>query len=147
VSEIAIAEREYALLRRDLGERVKELTMLHQAAQVLAEDARPVEEVLRDLVQLMPPAWQYPEVTAARIVVGNLEVTTSGFAEAPWTQQAGFISSHGERGLLQVVYLEPRPVEAEGPFLAEERSLIESLAQMVRTALDRRAAWGAAARD
>ncbi|MGH7552338.1 MAG: sensor histidine kinase, partial [Longimicrobiales bacterium] len=133
--------REYRKLRHDLGERVKELTILHAASQILADDARSTPDVLRELVALMPPAWQYPEVTAARIAIGEIDVMTPGFEPGPWMQQAEFTTSDGQRGIMQVAYLEARPPEAEGPFLAEERSLIRSLAQMVNAALDRRIAW------
>jgi signal transduction histidine kinase len=131
----------YLKLRHALGERIKELTILHSAAEILAEDARPVAAVLRDLVDLMPPAWQYPETTAARIAIGELEIATSDFVRGPYLQEAEFTTSNGQHGVVQVVYLEERPAEAEGPFLSEERSLIDSLAHMVNVALDRRIAW------
>ena len=34
-------------------------------------------------------------------------------------------------GLIEVVYSQAHPPEAEGPFLAEERALLESLAEML----------------
>ena len=39
-----------------------------------------------------------------------------------------------------MIYLEERPAEQEGPFLAEERNLIDSLAEMLRAAIERRQA-------
>jgi GAF domain-containing protein len=41
---------------------------------------------------------------------------------------------------LEVVYLEQRPDEVEGSFLAEERSLINSLAEMLLSYLERKEA-------
>jgi hypothetical protein len=55
-------------------------------------------------------------------------------------QEAESISANGQRGVLQVVYLDARPPEAEDPFLSEERSLIESLGRMVNVVLCRRVA-------
>jgi GAF domain-containing protein len=40
-------------------------------------------------------------------------------------------------GSIAVAYTAERPPEVEGPFLSEERQLIESLAEMLRTAYDR----------
>jgi signal transduction histidine kinase len=115
--------------------------MLHGAAQILADDARPFGDVLAELVSLLPTAWQYPGITAARIAVGELDVRTINFQAKPWLLQAAFTTSEGQHGIIEIVYLEARPAGQEGPFLARERSLIEALAQMVRASMDRRLAW------
>jgi signal transduction histidine kinase len=125
----------YENLVHDLGERVKELTALHGTARILGTQGT-VEDWLREFVDLLPPAWQYPDVTAARVRVGGLECATSNFTETNWTQRVEFSTADGP-GLIEVVYLEERPRETEGPFLAEERNLIESLAGMLREAIDR----------
>lgn len=53
-------------------------------------------------------------------------------------QRADFNTFDGRRGLIEVRYTEEKPEEAEGPFLAEERAIIDSLAEMLRTYLDKR---------
>ena len=50
------------------------------------------------------------------------------------------VRCQGAASLLEVAYLEPRPDVALGPFLIEERALLESIAQIVRSAIDRREA-------
>jgi signal transduction histidine kinase len=52
-------------------------------------------------------------------------------------QRAEFQTSEGPRGVIEVVYHESRPAAAEGPFLAEERSLIQSLASMLQAYFER----------
>jgi signal transduction histidine kinase len=125
----------------DLAERVKELTLLHEAARILGDEERPVTELLRELVSMIPPAWQYPEITAARIRSDETDIATPNFVESPWLLRASFTTADAQQGSLEVRYTEERPTEFEGPFLAEERSLIESLARMVGSALRRRSAW------
>jgi len=124
----------------DLGERVKELTALHQTARILQNHRALPLEVLRDIVDLLPPAWQYPEITAARIRFNGMAVATPNLRETPWRQNAGFTLSGGQQGKIEVWYLEETPPEAEGPFLAEERNLINSLAEMLRSYFERREA-------
>ena len=97
-------------------------------------------DLLQQFVAVLPPAWQYPEITAARIRLGELESATPNFKQTPWTQRADFSVAEGLRGTIEVVYLEERPAEQEGPFLAEERNLIDSLAEMLRAAIERRQA-------
>ena len=128
-------EQRNELLHR-LGERVKELTALHHAARILQNEQQTTPEWLHQFVAVLPPAWQYPEITAACIRLGELEVATRNFTPTPWMQRADFAVAEGLRGTIEVVYLEERPPEQEGPFLAEERTLIDSLAEVLRSALE-----------
>src|SRR5205814_6821975 len=82
-------------------------------------------------VRLLPAAWQYPDITGARITSGNIDVRTEGFQLTPWVQRADFTTSEGRTGAIEIVYREARANADEGPFLAEERSLIQSLAGML----------------
>ncbi|MGA2361862.1 MAG: sensor histidine kinase [Candidatus Aminicenantales bacterium] len=123
-----------------LKERVKELTALHGAARVLEHAGRTPAMILREIVDLLPAAWQYPEITAAKLSLGTVETATPNFRRTPWSQTAAFSAGEGAEGLIEVVYLEDRPVIFEGPFLKEERALIQSLAQMLASYFERQAA-------
>jgi len=130
VTDLINAEREREQILHDLGERVKELQLLHATARLLQTD-RPLDRaLLEELVVLLPPAWQYPECCEARITYGDLEVSTPGWRHSAWKQSTSFAISEG-RGLVEVVYLEERPAAAEGPFLLEERAALDSFAEML----------------
>lgn len=141
--EIAVwvrTEEHNRKLLHDLGERVKELTALHGVAQLLSDGARTVPALLQDIVSLLPPAWQYPEITAARIRFDGTDYTSADFASSPWKQAAEVTVADGRPLIMEVFYLTEQPAEWEGPFLSEERRLINSLAQMLKSALERRQA-------
>jgi len=123
----------------DLGERVKELTALHRTARLLEDEQLGVAELLQRIAALLPPAFQFPDVTQALVRYGDTAVCTSGFVATPWTITATFATRDGTPGGLEVVYLDERPPSVEGPFLGEERHLMNSLADMVCATLDRRA--------
>ena len=123
-----------------LKERVKELTALHGAARVLEHAGKPPAVIMEEIVALLPPAWQYPEIAAARISLGAVETATPNFRRTPWSQNAAFSAGERVEGLIEVVYLENRPAVFEGPFLKEERALIQSLAQMLASYFERQAA-------
>ena len=116
-----------------LQERVKELTALHKSARLLQDDERPMRDVLHDVVALLPAAWQYPDIATARVNLGDIVEASPGFRETTWMQSSRFIPRPGQEGFVQIAYLEERPAEHEGPFLAEERDLIDSLAEMIRS--------------
>lgn len=130
-------------LLHNLQERIKELTALHKAVRVVQDSAKSSSDVLQDIVGLLPPAWQYPDITAARILFGGREFATPNFRPTPWVQSAPIKTSTGQNGTIEVVYLEETAPEAEGPFLAEERDLINSLADSVSSYLDRKHAESA----
>jgi len=123
-----------------LGERVKELTALHRTARILQQHGRPDEALMGEIAALLPEAWQYPEVAAARIRFRGRDYVTPGFAESPWLQRAAFGDGTGAAGEVALAYLAERPPSDEGPFLVEERDLIDSLADMLGAHLERRLA-------
>ncbi|OPY26670.1 MAG: sensory histidine kinase AtoS [Methanocella sp. PtaU1.Bin125] len=143
-TERADAERQMKKAFHDLGERVKELTALNGFLD-LYQRPGPIPDLLSEAVKLLPPAYQYPELVAARITYGEYAVTTPGFRETPWRQVAPF-RADGRDGSIEVVYLEPRPAEDEGPFLKDERTLIDGLAKLTGAFINRRMAHQAAIR-
>ena len=136
VTERHRAQQKRQRLVHELGERVKELTALHATGRILNEPGTP-RELLGRIAALLPPAWQFPEITAARIAIEDIDVRTDGYETTPWMQRAEFQTAAGRTGLIEVVYREARPEAAEGPFLIEERNLIESLAGMLRAYVER----------
>ncbi|MBN1256573.1 MAG: hypothetical protein JXA52_02575, partial [Planctomycetes bacterium] len=55
-----------------LRERVKELTCLYSIAQIAVDPGRQVKEILQAIVELMPPAWQFPEIASARLIFDGI---------------------------------------------------------------------------
>ena len=120
---------------RALQERAKELNCLYRVEEVLRDAAAPLETLLPALVEALPPGWQHPSVCAARAHVRGVEAATPGFADTPWVQSAP-VRVQGETvGLLSVAYTEPRPEADEGPFLKEERRLLDTVADRLGQAL------------
>ena len=121
ITERKQAERAVEELAYDLGERVKELNCLHGISDLVEIPGISLEEILQGTVDLIPPAWQYPEVTCARITLEGQEFSTENFCHSPWQQTAGILARGEQIGTVQVGYLQERPASDEGPFLKEER--------------------------
>jgi len=125
---------------RDLVERVKELNCLYGFSRMQETRGVSLEQILQGLVELIPPAWQYPEVTCARVKLRNRQFTTKDFRETEWKQSEA-VHVKGKRfGTLEVFYLESRPECDEGPFLREERSLLHALAERLGRIIEHRLA-------
>ena len=80
------------------------------------------------MVNLLPAGWQYPEIACARIIFEGKEYKTDNFKETAWKQASEIIVHDKNIGAVEVFYLEERPIIAEGPFLKEERDLINTIA-------------------
>jgi PAS domain S-box-containing protein len=130
--DITKRKRTEELLRKqthDLNERIKELNCLYGISKIREMPDIAFEEMLQEIVGLIPPSWQYPEITCARIIKEGQEYKTKNFKETVWKQTSNIVV-HGKRiGILEICYLEEKPESDEGPFLKEERSLINAIAE------------------
>jgi len=121
-----------------LRERIKELTCLYRLAQLAERPDVTLEELLQGVAELLPAAWQYPEVTAARLVFGQQSYRTANFGASVHQQWAALLVNGECRGRIEVTYSERRPELDEGPFLKEERALLDAVARQVALLIERR---------
>ena len=139
------AEAERMQLTHHLGERIKELTALHGVAQVL-HAGNPLPKTLEGVAAILQAAWQYPELTGVCISFDSVEYQTPNYRQTLWKQESVVLTSDGRPSRLEIAYLEERPEENEGPFLEEERHLLNSVASMLASYFERRDA-GIAVRE
>ncbi|NIO38008.1 PAS domain-containing sensor histidine kinase, partial [Candidatus Bathyarchaeota archaeon] len=66
--------------------------------------------------------------------------TTQGFRECRQKQTAEIIVGGMPRGVVELVYVEEKPDLDEGPFLKEERNLINAVARQVALVIERKQA-------
>ena len=78
-----------------LGERIKELTALHGVASLLQDGKKTPALIVEEIVALLPPAWQHPEITAARISFGDIEAFTPNFRRTRVDPIRRFFSGQG----------------------------------------------------
>ena len=120
-----------------LAERVKELTCLYGIAQIAGKPGISLEEIIQGIVELLPPAWQYPEIAFARIILDGISYTTQGFCQGRQKQTAEIVVGSVPRGVVELVYVEEKPELDEGPFLKEERNLIDAIARQISLVVER----------
>lgn len=130
-----ITERKQA--EHQIKERMKELQAFFTLSKLISRENITIEELLQEFCNSLPSSWQYPEITCIRIVIGDREYCTNNFMESAWMQSANIIRSGKIYGHIDVVYLEERPAIDEGPFMREERLLIDSLAERLGRLLER----------
>lgn len=120
-----------------LRERIKELNCLYGLSRLVETHDTDLDAIFQGLVELIPLSWQYTELTACRIVFKGKTYQTDNFRETGWMQSAAILSGNEFAGQLVVAYLEETAPEFEGPFLQEERALIDALAERLRRISER----------
>ena len=134
---VALADRR---AQAALRERVKELTCLYGIDQIRERQDVSLAQSLQGIALLLPPAWLYPDIACARIEHDGTVYATPGFRDGPHRMTADIVVRKQARGVVDVVYTEPRPTLDEGPFLRDERRLIDAVANQVGVMLERRLA-------
>lgn len=139
ITEGRLAEAENRRLLAEMKERVKELTTLHLTTQILQKEESTIAELLTELVNILPQGWQFPEIAAARITFGELDISSVRFRGSKWSQVADFRAAE-VYGSIEVAYLSepPRVDRSASTFLFEEERLIRTVAEMLESALERR---------
>lgn len=149
---------EHELTVRALRERVKELNCLYSITRLAQREGLSLAELLAEVGVLVCASWQYPESARARLRIAG--APEGGLSGGPYSgtdgagaeyESPGYLQGRprqhspillrGERiGEVEVVYLEDKPEADEGPFLREERHLIDAVADTLGRIVDARRA-------
>jgi DNA-binding CsgD family transcriptional regulator len=116
-----------------LRERIKELNCLYGISQLAERYLYSLDDLLRELVNFLPYAWQFPEITCARILFKGQTYTSDRFKVTDWRQSSRIYMYHEVVGECSIFYLEECLPADEGPFLKEERALLDTIAEQIGT--------------
>lgn len=140
VSSQKITEEELKSTLELLKERAKEKDCLSNITQ-LANQSFDVENLLNEAVHLIPEGWQFSNICTAAITYDNITYQSEGHKSSPWTQTAQKLTFEGKPLNILVAYQEKQAKAWEGPFLKEERQLIEALADSLILSIDKKVAF------
>ncbi len=139
ISERKKLKKEREKLSHNMEERIKELSCMYGVADSI-QKRESIGEIFRDVVALIPPGWHYPEITRGKIYFDEAEYVLEPFEETQWKQTSDIIVNGERRGSVEVYYMEKRPVLDEGPFLKEERNLINNICYTISKAIEQQEA-------
>ena len=111
-----------------LRERAKELNCLYAIADLIEKENN-LEKILQGSADIMPKGWVHTEVACARIIFKERQYQTGNFRATDWRQSAALKVDGQPVGMIELCYLEDRPIRDEGPFLNEEKNLINVIAE------------------
>ncbi|MCD6598433.1 MAG: hypothetical protein J7L04_12130 [Bacteroidales bacterium] len=119
------------ILLNDLKERAKELTCLYKVQELLNDKDKSTNDVLWGVIEAIPPGWQFPEICQAKMVIGDSVYQSENLIDSKWVLNSDIIIQNEIAGTIHVYYSEKRPAIDEGPFLKEERKLINTISEQL----------------
>ncbi len=114
-----------------LRERAKELYCLYQVIDLTRDPETEPADVCRALTTVLPSGWAHPEACFVKITLESQVFEPPLATETPWVQRAPLAVMGKPVGAIEVFYTRAFPDVDEGPFLKEERRLLEAVADLV----------------
>jgi pyruvate, water dikinase len=114
-----------------LRERAKELQCLYSIHEILGRADATLAEIGRAIVEAIPAGWQHPSACFSKLTFAGEVYQPARAVETPWAQRAEILAHDTHVGTLEVFYTRALPEADEGPFLKEERKLIDTIAARI----------------
>ena len=117
--------------------RGKACDFFYNLSKLVASENISLRKVYQAVIDLIPSAWQYPEITCAKLVVNDYIFNTNNFQESEWHQACEITIDGINIGSLVVGYLQQKPDADEGPFLVQEKELLHLICEWISQATKR----------
>ncbi|HEY5124760.1 MAG TPA: PEP/pyruvate-binding domain-containing protein, partial [Ignavibacteria bacterium] len=114
-----------------LQERAKELNCLYNVEELLSNYGSDVNYIFNGIIKVLPPGFQYPAITVVRLMIEDKLYQSEKFRESKWVLRSDIKVNDELIGSINVYYTEERPLRDDGPFLKEERRLINTIADRI----------------
>lgn len=111
-----------------LEERAKELNCLYTIEDAINNSSYTPEMVFSTVANAIPGGWQFPEITRAIIVIGHQVFKSEDFSDSEYFLKSDIVIDNVIKGYVCVFYIKETTLFDEGPFLKEERKLLDTIA-------------------
>lgn len=112
-----------------LEERAKELNCIYTIDDALNNTELKPDEIFTSIVNAIPGGWQFPEISKAKIIIANKSYESENFIESNYFIKSDICTNENNVGSVYVYYTKETPEFDEGPFLKEERKLLNTIAE------------------
>jgi|GEM_PF-1146139 len=137
LSDLKHNEQALKQLTHSLQERLKELNCLYAISRIRERHDYSLDEILQEIVDIIPASLQYPEIAAARIKFDSYAHSTPNFKTTPWMLSREVLANGEPVCCLEVSYLEEKTEWKRQPFQHEEQMLIGVIAERVGNIIER----------
>ncbi|MEO0233966.1 MAG: ATP-binding protein [candidate division WOR-3 bacterium] len=120
-----------------LRERVKELSCLYSISSILQKTDFDFEKDMEKIVNIIIPAFQFPEFTNVRIKLDNKVYVNKNFVESDNMISSDIFVEDKKRGSIEIFYSQKSFKKDTVFFLDEEKALINAIANHFGYVLER----------
>ena len=131
------ADEKLEQLTHRLRERANELKCLYDISSLTASTSFSLDAVLQEVVDFIPPATEYPDITCARIMIDRYEFTTKNFKNTNWKLSQEIMINNERIGTLEVCYLTEKHELEKDPFHKEVKNLVLAIAESIAQIVER----------
>lgn len=131
IKKHARAHEKLEQVTRRLRERAKELKCLYDISSLRAGTSFSLDDILQEVVDFIPPATEYPEITCARIKFNRYEFKTKNFKDTKWKLSQEIMVNNERIGTLELCYLKEKHKLDKEPFHKEVKNLISAIAESI----------------
>ena len=114
-----------------LIERRKELTCLHRISEILHKSELSDDASIRRIVEILPDAFQFPELAQAAITIEDKSWKTKGFKKTKNALSKDISLNNNVAGRVEICYPVKKLPDCESLFLPEEGELLYSVATRI----------------
>ena len=125
------AEDKLKEAKRDLMKKVKEVTCLYELSKLIETLDISLEDLILGTLNIIPPAYQFPDITTARIIYKDRVYSLENFTETKWKMSIKMMIMKFPI-LIEVCYLENKS------FISEEYDLLIEIGTQLKRILDGR---------
>lgn len=122
----------------EIKDRDKILQAFFSLSKISENDDIPIDELLILLADTLPKSLKYPEFACFKIKYKDIVQTSSEYCKPVQKIRSIIRVDDKEMGIFEIGYIETCPDEFEGPFLFEERLLLDSFTDRLSRIIERR---------
>ncbi|MCK5126843.1 MAG: hypothetical protein KAR42_11360 [candidate division Zixibacteria bacterium] len=120
-----------------LRERIKELSCLYEIVSISAKPNISLNNIVKEVLELIPSGWFYPDLATARIVIDGESFALPEYKDSLQSLSANINVNGTIWGQVEVAYIKELPELDEGPFIKEERNLINAISNEMAKIIER----------
>jgi DNA-binding CsgD family transcriptional regulator len=126
--------------KRALIERMKELNCLYDISRLFSHRSLSLERLLREIVRVIPRAWQYPERACVRVSCGGREYRSKNYSSRSTSLTETIELKKHPCGFVEVAYIEEGSNASAPVFLGDEKRLLKAIAELLGNIFEKKEA-------
>ena len=123
--------------RRKTERALAKVKCLYGLVEITEKPDITFDEILHETVNILTPAWKYPDIASAMILFRGEEYDSDIFDKSEWVMSSDITVNEEVVGSVNVYYGEKMSTLYEGPFSKEERGLIDKQAERLGDEVER----------